>query len=254
MALLSELFPTSNYVVAGGGGGGAMEQIYVYNTNIESNLNGGASCSWTVPAGTTWARFELWGGGGGGAGGCCCQQPATSGGAGAYSRKTLSVTPGETYSICAAGTTNCSTPCCGAPGYPTYVSGPNVCMCSLGGPAGCNSCFMIDGGCTCWGGTMSCRGNDYCIENADFGLRAIGGSTVMRPFCGRQSYQMVPQGPYIGGGKKSSYNYCEAGHGLRSVGSHATFPGGGGGGAVSYGGGCCWGHWGAGGLVIITYR
>ena len=34
----------------------------------------------------------------------------------------------------------------------------------------------------------------------------------------------------------------------------ASFPGGGGGGAVSYGGGCCWGAWGAGGLVIVSYR
>jgi hypothetical protein len=33
----------------------------------------------------------------------------------------------------------------------------------------------------------------------------------------------------------------------------SMWPGGGGGSAMSYGG-CCWGGWGAGGLVVVTYR
>ena len=27
-------------------------------------LDGGCCCQWTVPAGTTWITFEMWGGGG----------------------------------------------------------------------------------------------------------------------------------------------------------------------------------------------
>lgn len=253
MATLRDLFPTSQFG-AGGAGGGAMQQLYVYNTSIRSINNGGQCCQWTVPSGTTWARFELWGGGGSGPGACCCQQPSHSGGAGAYSRKTISVTPGDNYTICAAGSTNCSPTCCGREGYVTYAQGPNLCMCSLGGPTSCSQCFLMSSGCIYAGHTQTCRNNDYCAT-ADFGLPAISGSArAYWHTCGDQSFQFVPQGPYIGGGTKMSWDYCQTGNGCYHVGSHATFPGGGGGGAVSYGGGCCWGSHGAGGLVIITYR
>lgn len=54
---------------------------------------------WTVPTGTTIAKFELWGAGGGGAGANCCQQ-GVSGGSGAYAWKEISVTPGDRYILC----------------------------------------------------------------------------------------------------------------------------------------------------------
>lgn len=54
---------------------------------------------WTVPAGISIAKFELWGAGGGGAGSNCCMQ-GVSGGSGAYAHKEISVTPGDRYTLC----------------------------------------------------------------------------------------------------------------------------------------------------------
>jgi hypothetical protein len=63
----------------------------------------------------------------------------------------------------------------------------------------------------------------------------------------------VAQGPYIGGGMRPTRTHCgEYWMGCDSVGGN-IWPGGGGGTAISYGG-CCWGGWGAGGLVVVTYK
>ena len=43
-------------------------QVAVFNSNIASVTNGGCCCCWVVPAGVTWATFEVWGGGGDGGG------------------------------------------------------------------------------------------------------------------------------------------------------------------------------------------
>ena len=57
------------------------QELAVYNTSTTSVNNGGRCCLWTVPAGTSYAIFELWGGGASGDGACCCQMgyPSTSG-------------------------------------------------------------------------------------------------------------------------------------------------------------------------------
>jgi hypothetical protein len=60
----------------------------------------GASCNWVVPAGVTYARFQLWGAGAGSHGMCCCGG-GIWGGSGAYASAILPVTPGTTYCICA---------------------------------------------------------------------------------------------------------------------------------------------------------
>ena len=69
------------------------------------NNNGGKCCQWTVPSGTSFAVFEMWGGGASGTGGCCCMQgyPADSGG---YAIKSTNVTAGDTFTIC-AGRSGC---------------------------------------------------------------------------------------------------------------------------------------------------
>jgi hypothetical protein len=41
--------------------------------------------------------------------------------------------------------------------------------------------------------------------------------------------------------------------GCAIMGNGNIFPGGGGGTAISYGG-CCWGGWGAGGQVLVTFK
>ena len=254
MATLSSLFPVGNYL-AGAGASGSFTQLFVYNTSVTSAQNGGQCCLWTVPAGTTWIRFELWGGGSDGPGACCCQQPNQSGGAGAYGRRTVTAVPGNTYTICAGGSGCCPGPCCGTQGFASYVCGGTgtgiMCACASGGPPSCGQCFMY-GSCTCIGNTnVTSISSSYC--NVDFGLPAISGAAHTTT-CGFQSWQYVPSGPYIGTGVRHSRDYCTTGSGCYMMEGFASFPGGGGGGAVSYGGGCCWGGAGAGGLVIVSYR
>lgn len=249
MANLSTLFPISDFVATT-----ASDQFYVYNTSITSNENGGRCCLWTVPAGIRWARFEVWGGGSSGPGGCCCQHPVQSGGAGAYARKTMQVLPGDTYRICAAGSTGCSATCCGCIGLPSYVQTESatytINLCARGGPAACGNCFTYSSVNACCGNTRVCLTDSFCGQ--DFGLPAISGASMIAT-CGYQSYQYVPQGPYSGGGVRQSRDYCQSLSGCQSIGSFAVWPASGGGGAVSNGGGCCWGNHGAGGLVIITF-
>ena len=58
--------------------------------------------TWTAPAGVTRVIAELWGGGGGGGncgGNTYCSFAGQGGGAGAYARSVLAVTPGNTYTI-----------------------------------------------------------------------------------------------------------------------------------------------------------
>lgn len=250
MANLSVLFPISNFVAFP-----PVNQLHVYNTNITSVSNGGRCCLWTVPASATWATFEVWGGGSAGPGGCCCQQPLQSGGAGAYARKTIPVKPGDTYRICAAGSTCCSPSCCGVEGFPSYaqteVATNTLNLCARGGPASCSQCFVMGAGSS--GGNTSCSIDSYCGQ--DFGLPAISGAAMVST-CGYQSHQYVPSGPYIGGGTRSSFDYCLPCYGCGAIGAGtgaAIWPGGGGGGAVTHGGSSCWGGWGAGGLVVVTF-
>lgn len=56
--------------------------------------------SWQAPAGITSVDVELWGGGGGGGGGTSTSTPGGSGGGGgAYAKSTVSVTPGNSYTV-----------------------------------------------------------------------------------------------------------------------------------------------------------
>ena len=88
----------------------------------------GGSCTWTVPAGATCAKFQVWGAGQGSNPGCCCGG-ASFGENGAYTEMTIKVTPGDQYSICAG--CSCSRYCCGSetPGYGCMsgVSGTGIC-------------------------------------------------------------------------------------------------------------------------------
>ena len=250
MASLTDLFPVAQYVE--GGSSASLNQIFVYNTSLTGASNGGACCAFTVPDDVSWASFEVWGGGGRGPGGCCCQQPTQSGGAGAYARKTISVTPGDTYTVCAAGTTDCNCSCCGTEGFPSFATGTGLNICAKGGPRSCGKCFVAYGTCNYIGHTINCRHEGY--SGADFGLPRISGA-ARSMWCYRQSFSHTPQGPNFGGGALTSADSCSRqGSGCCMYCSFAAFPGGGGPGAHTSSDGRCWGMFGAGGLVIVTYR
>lgn len=135
----------------------------------------GASCSWTVPAGITTARFQLWGPGGSTSSNCCCGG-APFGPTGAYASVVMSVTPGDVYTLCAGCAYCCyatqTTP--GLVGGPTYVTGNNLTgLCATSGYSN-YCCWMNDdatitasGTCTTGciipgAGLDSCSGWNFC--------------------------------------------------------------------------------------------
>tara|TARA_B100002019_G_scaffold202797_1_gene175805 strand:+ start:418 stop:1887 length:1470 start_codon:yes stop_codon:yes gene_type:complete len=142
----------------------------------------GANCTWTVPAGATCARFQLWGAGQGSNPGCCCGG-SPGGSNGAYTEMTIKVTPGDSYVIC-AGCSQGSACCCSAydPGYGcmSYVTGNGICCLKADGEfcynTHCESFRCVNvctgssgGGCWYWGsqyctnaGHCWCSKSEYC--------------------------------------------------------------------------------------------
>ena len=123
--------------------------FYVYSSNHWTPLNGGACCLWTVPTGTTSIKFELLSGGGPGGSSGGDYDYGQGGQGGHYTMKTLRKSSahfidGSTYTICAAGTSDCSC-CCSCNmncrhGCISYVTGPGLTnFCAIGGMGGSTS-------------------------------------------------------------------------------------------------------------------
>jgi len=241
---------------AGVGGTVNYDILNVYNTNTTTAENGGSCCLWTVPEGVSWFAVEIWGGGGGGSGACCCMG-GWPGGAGSYSRKFitgLSGDGGESYTICAAGTTNCSTcKCWGCAGYPSFVSinGGAVQACASGGVCGGACCwFMIGDGC---GGRQNCQCGSWC---GGMGICGSAGAAKGNTFCSSQSWQIMPSAPFTPTGGRVTKNGCSgsaSGCAGCDYGGYAAFPGGGGATAGTHNNTLACGAAGAGGLVMIYY-
>jgi hypothetical protein len=114
--------------------------VCVYDATYFTNGN---SCTWTVPAGATKARFELWGpGGSSGSTNCCGVTPA--GATGTWIGFTIPVTAGCSYTLCAAssndfcpyciGCTQYAQACCNGSCYSSYATGYGLCnICARGG-------------------------------------------------------------------------------------------------------------------------
>ena len=137
----------------------------------------GCCCNWTVPGGTTCARFQIWGSGGGSGTSCCCGG-APNGGSGAYASVIMPVTAGSQYTLCAGCAYCCYTERgqMTQDGNSSYVQGPgltNFCaeggesnlFCEsksrcLRGPNEQNACKYM-GSCICNSGT------DYCSQQTE---------------------------------------------------------------------------------------
>lgn len=98
----------------------------------------GKNCTWTIPAGITKARFQLWGAGGGANHPARCCGWTHFGSTGAYASVIIPVTAGHQYTLCAG----CAYCCWGQsgssanryPGCPSYVQGCGLCYyCAQGG-------------------------------------------------------------------------------------------------------------------------
>ena len=142
-----------------------------------SNWNYGSCCAWTVPAGVTCARFQLWGAGAGSGYGCCCAF-TPFGGTGAYASVIMPVTAGNTYTLCAGCAHCCSIQpgfgvVNGYPGCPSYVTGTGLSnFCAEGGESslGCQLltrciCGIVSGYCMFLGGCV-CNNNSVCWHDS----------------------------------------------------------------------------------------
>ena len=143
-----------------------------------SGWNYGSCCAWTVPAGVTCARFQLWGAGAGSGYGCCCAY-TPFGGTGAYASVIMPVTAGDSYTICAGCAHNCNPSAGysnvnGYQGCPSYVSGTGLTnFCAEGGES--SLCCQIATRCICglvqnsWcmflGGRI-CNNNSVCWHDS----------------------------------------------------------------------------------------
>lgn len=144
----------------------------------------GASCTWTVPAGATKAKFEVWGAGAFGGAGRCCGGSGGFGASGAYATVIIPVTPGCQYLMCSGCSACCNVYC--TQGYtgqggPSYVTGyglTNFCA-----ESGCHNlirrtlmqrmqlCNLAD--CCRWqnpsctsSGACICSTSHYCFSNS----------------------------------------------------------------------------------------
>lgn len=236
-------------------------QLAVYNTNISSAQNGGCCCCWVVPAGVTWAVFELWGGGADGGGGCCCSGNTLWGaGSGNYIRKSIQVTAGCYFCLCAGSSGCCSQSHCGTCGFSSWVycgaNNINVAM-ACGGFTGCTGCFRGYMGCTgicypiCSCGYYSSAAGSIC----DLAYPTMQGTAKESNYCWSIMWNASSGAPKYGNNTRIGVEHCTLG--LTHMGcsgmNGSKWPGGGGQSGTGCGGGCCWGGWGAGGLVLVTY-
>lgn len=237
-------------------------QVAIYGGREGTGVqDGGRCCCWIIPTGTTWATFEAWGSGGDGPGACCCQGQYRSGGTGQYSKKTLAVSPNNGYFItCAGGSGCCAQACCGQCGFPSFVLCCNgtTSSCAPGGYGGCGVCHHM-GGLACTGICQSGQGggNRGCQGQGDIYSGSLSEPDKQSNFCVNQNFQYAPMGLKFNPNFRRGFDPCNVSMTMAGCcywGSQVTsWPGGPGAGGQACGGPCCWGFYGTGGLVLITY-
>lgn len=229
-----------------------LRELFVGNDTFSAD-NGGRCCLWTVPNGTRYIKFEMWGGGGGGAGSCCCQQ-GCGGSGGSYAIKTLSgaqVVSGCQYTICAAGSTAQSNTCCGFPGNTSFVTGFGLSgFCARGGCAGQTNCNFFSAS---FYHSMMCY-YQCCSAGGDINIHATSSTGKAAFYCHNGSQQMTTVAPATVSGPIYGPPGCSVvGAGECASLAPPVFPGGGGHSGQTHGGLCRCGWWGAPGLVLVTY-
>ena len=209
-------------------------------------IAGAFCCQWTVPSGVTTATFEIWGGGGAGGPKCCCYCGASMGGAaGGYSIKTITVSAGSQYTLCAGGggaVRYCSVSGTnqGCSGDTSYVTGTGLTnFCATGGLGGYTVC---------------CQQLPNCCGGVGYGgdVNIIGGDGWQMGGCSWNYCHMSAGGSAAFSGKvtHTPQQCCMYGN----EGRNGIFPGGGGTGFYACACDCCACN-GAGGagLVKVTY-
>ena len=249
-------------------------EFYVYNENHWTPVNGGKCCLWTVPAGTTSIIFEVLSGGGPGGSSGGDYDHGVGGQGGNYTMKTLRKSNGDfvsgcQYTICAAGTSDCSC-CCSCNmncrhGCTSFVTGSGLTnFCAIGGMGGSTNWDMTSNCYNCHIGNIQCdRGNynagwvNHVCNSPTYGgdveFRGTSGSFVRQYDCCAHAFSVAgsPSGPFTAAHGISGKHRCVGN--LACCSAHAAFPGGGGAGHATDSSDACWGSFGAGGLVKVTY-
>jgi hypothetical protein len=241
----------------------------VYDTTCTSTT--GKCCAWVVPDGVYSVNFQIWGGGGGGGNGltmCDCCARTQSGGGGGYTSKTVSVTPGSVYTVCAGNggigsdgnNFGASAGYCqnGVSGGTSFVTGAGITtLCATGGTGGCSQ-FTINcyGHCGCNGALGGLGIGGDVNERGSSGVKGMSGTDAM------SSYTLGGTAGGPGGGVGGFNN---GGRGILSYQSansinnpqmHGVIPGGGGAGHGCWTGCVCCDRGsgrGAPGFVKITW-
>ena len=251
------------------------KEFYVYNPNHWTVVNGGKCCLWTVPNGTTSIKFELLSGGGPGGSAGYDYDVGIGGQGGNYTVKTITrnvaaFVNGSQYTICAAGTSDCS---CDAScnmncrhGCVSYVTGPGLTnFCAIGGMGGSTNWDVMSGCYNCFISNVQCSLGNYnagwvnhvCntpTYGGDIEFRGVSGSMRRtQPDCCADIHGVAgsPSGPFASWHGIGGKHACMGG--MACCSHQASWPGGGGPAHVVAAGTACAGGFGAGGLVRVTY-
>jgi len=249
-------------------------EVYVYNGNHWSPANGGRCCGWVVPTGTTSIKFEILSGGGPGGSSGGDYDYGIGGQGGNYTAKTLQksvhgFTDGQTYTVCAAGTSDCSC-CCSCNvncrhGCTGWVQGTGLSnFCAIGGMGGptiwdkmsqCYNCHIGNVQCNLGLYNSSWQANacNSPTYGGDMEFRGTAGSMNREYSCCADHFSVAgsPSGPISAAHGIGGKHPCVGN--LACCSAHAAYPGGGGAGHTTMSSNACWGSFGAGGLVKITY-
>lgn len=214
------------------------------NLNAQTTVTITSNQNWTVPSNVYSVKVEAWGGGGGG--GAAFFGYAGGGGGGAYKTQTISVAPGQIFSvnIGSGGGTD-------EDGGQTIFSGNSFNIIAAGGLKGSLDIFTIlgNGGAGAVGDRNGGNGGSGDSHGAGGGGGAGnngnggngGDNSAGSGGAGTPNYA-----PYVGGkgANSKSYGFFSGGDG-----NNGSIPGGGGGGAAFIGLGGSGGR----GQVVLTY-
>ena len=261
------------------------KHFFIYNTSHWSVTNGGCCLQWTVPSGASIIEFEVLSGGGPGGSSGGDYDMGVGGAGGNYITKTLCREAGDftsapgtesVYSLCAGGTSPCSC-CCSCNrncrhGCTSYITGPGLTnFCAIGGHGGSTSWDVNHYCYNCHQGNLQCDKGNYnagwvthnCNEHSgqnlvandgDMCFRGITGSYHRQYNCCADAFATTggPAGPFTVSGSGGYKHWCTGD--MACCSGHSAFPGGGGAGHHVGASSACWGGFGAGGLVKVTYQ
>ncbi len=215
--------------------------------------------SWAAPTGVTSVNVEVWGGGGGGGGQNLSSDGGGGGGGGAYSKSTITVVPGNNYTV-TVGTAGTGSAGCTAStaGGDSWFSTTGTILAKGGSPGACSTGTPPAGGAggvaaSGVGTTKFSGGQGEIGRNNNAGSGGYGGSSAGTAAAGWSGPQTWSTVTYPTASTPSGGGHGGNAGGVGVNGSAPASGNGGGGGGAGEGTNMTGGS-GAGGKVILTYN